>query len=117
MLERRRASRLLIRIPVNVFGHNAAGQTVQASAEAVAVSRVGGLVRAPLHPALGAILEIFNVLNNQAKEFRVIRVTRTAQDGLFELALEMLHPIGSFWGIPFPNDPPGLTPKFPETVL
>jgi hypothetical protein len=37
-----------------------------------------------------------------------MRVTRTAQEGLFELGLEMLHPIGSFWGIPFPNEPAGL---------
>jgi len=108
MLERRRASRLLIRIPVNVYGNNSAGQTVQASAEAVAVSRIGALVRAPLFPALGAILEILNALNNQAKEFRVVRVTRTAQEGLFELGLEMLHPIGSFWGIPFPGERAGI---------
>ena len=107
MLERRRASRLLIRIPINVVGNNTLGQHVQASAEAVAVSRIGALVRAPVRPALGAILEILNALNNQAKEFRVIRVTRTAQEGLFELGLEMLHPISSFWGIPFPNEPAG----------
>jgi len=78
---------------------------MQASAEAVAVSRFGALLRAPLEPGLGTVLEILNNLNEEVKEFRVVRVANTAQEGLFELGVEMLQPTGSFWGIHFPSDP------------
>jgi hypothetical protein len=105
-VERRRASRVLIRIPIKVFSNDFAGQRIHASAEAVAVSRFGALLRAPLDPALGAILEILNGLNEQAKEFRVIRVVTTTQDGLFELGVEMIQPTTAFWGIHFPTEAP-----------
>ncbi|MFZ0634614.1 MAG: hypothetical protein WCC98_04720 [Candidatus Acidiferrales bacterium] len=99
---------MLIRIPIKVFSNSFAGQPIHASAEAVAVSQFGALLRAPLDPALGTILEILNALNDQVKEFRVVRVAKTAQDGLFELGVEMLQPVGSFWGIHFPNEPAGV---------
>jgi hypothetical protein len=104
-VERRRASRVLIRIPIKVFSNDLVGRPLQASAEAVAVSRFGALLRAPLEPALGTILEILNGLNEEVKEFRVVRVVKTAQEGLFELGVEMIQPAGAFWGIHFPTDP------------
>jgi len=103
-VERRRASRVLIRIPIKVYSHNRAGLPIHASAEAVAVSRFGALLRAPLDPALGTILEILNALNEQVKEFRVIRVAETTQEGLFELGVEMIQPTSAFWGIHFPTE-------------
>jgi len=105
MVERRRASRVLIRIPVKLFSNDASGQPVRASAEAVAVSRFGALLRAPFEPGLGTIIEILNGLNEEVNEFRVIRVARGGTDGLFDLGVEMLQPRGTFWGIHFPNEP------------
>jgi hypothetical protein len=103
-VERRRASRVLIRIPIRVFSSDFAGKPIHATAEAVAVSRFGALLRAPLDPALGTILEILNGLNEQVKEFRVVRVAKTAQEGLFELGVEMIQPATAFWGIHFPTE-------------
>jgi hypothetical protein len=40
------------------------------------------------------------------KEFRVIRVVTTTQDGLFELGVEMIQPTTAFWGIHFPTEAP-----------
>ncbi len=104
-VERRRASRVLIRIPIKVFSNDFAGKPIHASAEAVAVSRFGALLRAPLDPSLGTILEILNGLNEQVKEFRVVRVAKTTQEGLFELGVEMIQPATAFWGIHFPTEP------------
>jgi hypothetical protein len=103
-VERRRASRVLIRIPIKVFGNEPGGPQINASAEAVTVSRFGALLRAPLDPALGTTLEILNALNEEIKQFRVVRVMRTTHEGLFELGVEMLNPATAFWGIPFPSE-------------
>jgi hypothetical protein len=105
-VERRRATRVLIRIPIRVFSNDIAGQPIHASAEAVAVSRFGALLRAPLDPALGTVLEVLNAMNEQVKEFRVIRVAKTAQEGLFDVGVEMIQPAAAFWGIHFPTEPP-----------
>ena len=103
-VERRRASRVLIRIPIKIFGNDTGGVHIDASAEAVTVSRFGALLRAPLEPSRGTTLEILNALNEEMKEFRVVRVMKTVHEGLFELGVEMLNPATAFWGIPFPSE-------------
>ncbi len=103
-IERRRASRLLIRIPVSLVSNDNGGQRIYASAEAVTISRFGALLRTPIEPDSGSVLEILNSLNEEVKEFRVIWAVRAPQKGLFEVGVEMFHPVASFWGVPFPND-------------
>ena len=71
-IERRRASRLLIRIPVSLVSNDNGGQRIYASAEAVTISRFGALLRTPIEPDSGSVLEILNSLNEEVKEFRVI---------------------------------------------
>jgi hypothetical protein len=104
MLERRRSSRVLIRIPVKVFSNGAHGQPVDTPAEAIAVSRYGALLRAPLSPALGSRIEVLNGLSQETQEFRVIRVSDPKDDGNYELGLEILYPTRNFWGIQFPDE-------------
>jgi hypothetical protein len=103
-IERRRASRVLIRIPVKVFSNSYDGEPIRAAAEAVAVSRYGALLRAPLSPAPGTRIEVLNGLNEEVQEFRVIRVVDAKEDGLFELGIEMIFPRSNFWGIHFPGE-------------
>jgi hypothetical protein len=103
-IERRRAPRVLIRIPIKVFSSDATGHPVRAAAEAVTVSRVGALLWAPFEPGLGTVIEVLNALNEEVKEFRVVRVVKSARDGVFELGVEMLQPLEGFWGIHFPNE-------------
>jgi PilZ domain-containing protein len=104
MIERRRSSRVFIRIPIKVYGYGIHGQTLDTPAEAVAVSRTGALVMAPFEPALGSRVEVFNTLSDDTQEFRVIRVTGAKEPGMFELGLEILYPTHNFWGIQFPDE-------------
>jgi len=104
MLERRRASRVLIRIPVKLFSDGAFGQPVDTPAEAIAVSRYGALLRSPLSPALGSRVEVLNGLSQETQQFRVIRVSDPKEDGFYELGLEILYPARNFWGIQFPDE-------------
>jgi hypothetical protein len=104
MIERRRSSRVLIRIPVQLFTNDIHGDPVDALAEAIAVSRNGALIRGTFEAVLGSRIEVLNGLSQAVQEFRVIRVTRSAEAGIFELGLEMLYPTRSFWGVQFPDD-------------
>jgi hypothetical protein len=103
MIERRRASRVLIRIPVQVLGDGTQGESLDTPAEAIAVSRFGALLRAPFSPALGSRIEVLNGMSQETQEFRVVRV-RDANDGIYELGVETLYPARNFWGVDFPDE-------------
>jgi PilZ domain len=103
MLERRRSSRVLIRIPVKVFSDGSHGEPLDVAAEAIAVSRFGALIRVPLSPALGSRIEVLHPVSQETQEFRVVRVV-PKDDGLFELGVEILYPSRNFWGIQFPGE-------------
>jgi PilZ domain len=103
MLERRRSSRVEVRIPIRISGQGEQG-TLETSAETVAVSRCGALVRVRSCLATGSRLEILHGLSQESREFRVVRVSDTKTRGLFEWGLEILYPAVNFWGVPFPDE-------------
>ncbi len=106
MIERRRSSRVWIRIPVKIYSNGAQGQPLDTPAEAIAVSRTGALlqIRVPFTPLLGARIEILNGLSQETRECRVIRVSESKDDGPSELGVELLYPGRNFWGIHFPDE-------------
>ena len=104
MIERRRSSRVAIRIPVKILGNGDQGELFDAAAEAVAVSRFGALICVPVSPALGSRVELLNRLSQESREFRVVRVSDPREDGLFELGVEILHPTRNFWCVQFPDE-------------
>ncbi|MGD0964113.1 MAG: hypothetical protein ABSA57_09470 [Candidatus Acidiferrales bacterium] len=104
MIERRRSSRVMARIPVGVSLWDAPGQSLDAIYEATSVSRSGALLRIPFSPVLGSRIEVQHGLSQESREFRVVRVSTPHPDGLFELGVEILHPNENFWGIAFPDD-------------
>jgi hypothetical protein len=104
MIERRRASRVSISIPVKLSGDQTQGEQHNTHAEAIAVSRCGALIRAPFSPALGSRIEVLNGLSQETREFRVVRVTDAKERGFFHLGLEILYPARNFWGVLFPDE-------------
>jgi len=104
MLERRRSSRVQTRIPVRVVSNGDDGQSHDAAAETLSVSRYGALLRVPFLPPLGSRIEVLHGLSNEMREFRVINLRSQRDHGSFELGVEMYHPARNFWGIQFPDD-------------
>ena len=102
MLERRRSSRVPIRVSVKVLTGEAEGQV--AAAEAVSVSRYGALLRAPFRAPIGSRIEILHGVSNEVREFRVISARELRKDGLFELGVEIFYPAKNFWGVKFPGE-------------
>lgn len=99
MLERRRSSRVRIRVPVRIFRDGA-----YTSAVAIGVSRGGALLRVPFSPQIGSRIQVLNDKSQEKREFRVVRVSEPKHDGMFELGVEILYPNRSFWGIRFPDE-------------
>jgi PilZ domain len=106
MIERRRSSRIQIRIPVRILGDATHDEPLGTPAEAIAISHNGALLRTAFSPALGSRIEVLNVRSQQIREFRVIRVNRSAADASFELGVEILHPARNFWGVSLPDHSP-----------
>ena len=104
MIERRRASRVLIRIPIKVFSNDFNGEPLDTPAEAIAVSRTGALLRTPFQPALGSRIEVLNGLSQETQEFRVIRVSDAKYDGSFELGVEYSTPPAISGASSFPTN-------------
>lgn len=104
MLERRRSSRVPIRIPVKVYSRES-GELIDSAAEAIAVSRYGARLRVPFAPELGSRIEVLHGHSHELREFRVVSSQSAAEDGIFELGVEILHPTRSnFWGVQFPDE-------------
>ncbi|HTZ98706.1 MAG TPA: hypothetical protein VMB02_00130 [Candidatus Aquilonibacter sp.] len=104
MIERRRSSRVPIRVSVKVLTGEAEGQV--AAAEAVSVNRYGALLRAPFRPEVGSRIEVLHSVSNEVREFRVISARELRKDGMFELGVEIFHPGRNFWGVQFPGERP-----------
>jgi len=106
MLERRRSSRVRIRIPVKVHSNETGGEPRDASAEAISVSRTGALLRLPFLPELGSRIEVLHGVSHEVREFRVVCVRDRKEHGPFDLGVEILYPARNFWGVQFPDEPP-----------
>jgi PilZ domain len=104
MLERRRSSRVPIRIPVKVYRSESDGDLLDAPGEAISVSRYGALLRAPFLPSLGSQIEILHSVSHELRSFRVICARDPKENGLFELGVEILYPARNFWGVQFPDE-------------
>lgn len=100
---RRRSERVLLRIPVILYGLTRENQHVSQEAETAIVSRHGALLRSRLAFKAGGTLELTNNFSKDAEEFRVISVSEEQKEGMFDLAVEMLRPRDDFWGITFPT--------------
>jgi hypothetical protein len=103
--ERRRGERVLIRIPIKVFGLARDNKHITEDAETVVVSRTGALLRC--HSALktGGFVEVTNGFTQKGEKFRVVWVSEQPKQGFFDVGIEFVTPHDEFWGIRFPSLP------------
>ena len=100
--ERRRGERVIIRIPVILYGLTKDNHHISEEAETVAISRTGALVRSRSQFKTGGVIELTNSFSKQADKFRVVWASDAARQGCYDLGLEMLTPRDDFWGLSFP---------------
>jgi len=100
ILERRRSSRVQAKIPVRIVSSGDDGQSRDAAAETLSVSRYGALIRVSFLPAMGSRIEVLHGLSNEKREFRVISSRGAKDHGPFELGIENLLSRTKFLGCP-----------------
>ena len=101
--ERRRGERVMIRIPVKVYGMGRDGQHINEAAETAVVSRHGALLRLSTPLKHATTLEIMNNFTQKTEKFRVVWVSDKAKEGKFDVGVELMAPHEEFWGVRFPE--------------
>lgn len=99
--EQRRGSRFPVVVFVEAKWQGPSGKLVTEAAQAMEVSAVGGLLDMNSYPSIGSELELTNLLSNETAGARVVG-TRRSKDGAFlRVAVELLVPSQTFWGLNF----------------
>jgi hypothetical protein len=111
---KRRSQRLMLRIPIEVSGIDAAGAAFKEKTYTLAVNSHGArfVLLAPV--LLQARLAITNLTNMKTRQFSVVDHVENPSSGMPEWGVEGVELDPSFWGINFPDEMPRGTP--PEVM-
>lgn len=101
--ERRRSERVLLRVPVRIYGKSKEGRRLEEDAEAVIVSRHGALLRSTSAFQTGTTVDLLNKFSQKQMPFRVIWCSDLAASGRWDVGVESDNAAGDFWGIHFPG--------------
>ena len=96
--EHRRSGRLALVIPLIVKWSNDKNVVVREEAEAVEVSMHGAVLRMSERPPVGVEVELTNCASDEVARARVVDIRRWKPN---IVAVELLVPSDSFWGITF----------------
>ena len=108
--ERRRSERVILRIPITIYGMSKDNQHITVEAETADISRGGAMLLSSSAFRPGGILEITSKFTKQCEKFRVVWMSGQQKHGHFEIGIEMLTPRDDFWGITFPSRTSALKP-------
>jgi hypothetical protein len=92
------------RFPVVVFVEAkwpALSGNVKETAQALEVSALGGLLEMKTYPRVGSELELTNLLSGQVAHARVVGTRPSKEGAAPRVAVELLTPNDTFWGLNF----------------
>lgn len=99
--EKRRGVRFPVVVPVEAKWQEASGKSVKEAAQAIEVNALGGLLEMKAYPSVGSQLELTNLLSGEAFRARVIGTRRSTEGRTLGVAVELLIPSETFWGVNF----------------
>jgi hypothetical protein len=99
--EHRRSSRFPVVVPLEVNWREAHGAQFKEQAQATEVNAHGALLHMINYPTTGVETELTNLLTAQKRRARVAAVRRTAGGEIQGIAVELVEPDESFWGLNF----------------
>jgi len=99
--EHRRGRRFPVVVPVEATWDDDAGKSVREAAEAKEVNAQGGLLEMKRYPGVGRRLALTNLLSGEATAARVVAIRRSQESGIRGIAVELLTPSETFWGVNF----------------
>jgi len=100
-VERRRSKRFPVVVPAEVKWHGPDGASLKEKAKADEVNSQGGLLRMEAYPPVGDIIELTNLLSAESAQARVLAMRRSNEDVVRGVAVELLVPSETFWGVNF----------------
>lgn len=98
--DKRRGSRFPVIVPVQAKWQDASGRIFVENAQAREVNAQGGLLDMPNFPGLGSQLELTNLISGESYRARVVAIRRK-DGGVVGVAVELLTPSETFWGVNF----------------
>ena len=99
--EQRRGTRFPVVVPVQAKWQEASGKSVKETAQAKEVNAQGGLLDMKTYPSVGSELELTNLLSGEAFRARVVAIRRAKEGNVLGVAVELLIPSETFWGVNF----------------
>jgi hypothetical protein len=99
--EKRRGVRFPVVVPVEAKWQEASGKSVKEAARALEVNAQGGLLEMKAYPSVGSQLELTNLLSGEAFRARVVGTRRSTEGRMLGVAVELLIPSETFWGVNF----------------
>jgi len=99
--EHRRSSRFPVVVPLEVNWREANGGQFKEQAHATEVNAHGALLQMRNYPTMGVEAELTNLLTTQKVRARMAAVRRSRSGAVQGIAIELLTPNESFWGLNF----------------
>lgn len=98
---KRRSRRFPFISPVEATWQEPNGKIFREAGQAMEVNAQGGLLEMKTYPSVGTQIEITNLLSHESSHARVVGVRRNAEGRLLGVAVELLVPSETFWGMNF----------------
>ncbi len=99
----RRSDRYPVVVPVKVKWLEPSGAGVIEFAEAKEVNMHGGLLEIKSRPAIESVIELTNLTSAKTASARVVSLRPSKRSGVLGVAVELLNPNKTFWGVTFPS--------------
>jgi len=98
---KRRSRRFPFISPVEATWQEADGKIFREAGQATEVNAQGGLLEMKTYPAVASQIELTNLLSHESSQARVVGVRRNSEGRLLGVAIELLVPSETFWGVNF----------------
>lgn len=99
--DQRRSNRFPVVVPVQVQWRGLDGGSLKEEARAKEVNSQGGLLQMSTYPPVGCELELTNSVSAEAARARVMAVRRSRDGEILGVAVELVVPSETFWGLGF----------------
>src|SRR5215467_11124875 len=98
---KRRSRRFPFVSPVEATWQEANGKIFRENGRATEVNAQGGLLEMKTYPTVGSQIELTNLLSHESSHARIVGVRRDPEGRLLGVAVELLVPSETFWGVNF----------------
>lgn len=99
--EQRRGNRFRVVVPIEAKWKDASGNIVTESAEATEANGQGGLLAMNEYPVPGTPIAVRNLISGEETQARVAAIRRAKDGTVLGVAVELLKPSETFWGVNF----------------